>query len=603
MMEEIEMADKKQVENLISNIHAENYDEKLNLQNLNHQTMIFSDYRKKESLNGNWHFTIDPYDTGLRSNWQILEAQDASGKKLPWDYDYDGGDDIPVPSCWNLYRPEYFYYEGSAWYSRSFSYCPEMDGERVFLRVGAANYDTKVFLNEEFLGNHYGGSTPFYIELTGKLKERNIIQLCVNNHRTLDRVPMRNTDWFNYGGVYRDVDLYRLPENFIKKFFICLAPDDSYQTIQVDVAVAKEDSEDEVLFEIPELNISKSVKLQNGSCRFTVKAQLELWTPEHPRLYETIITCRDDQIRDRVGFRQIKVQGTQILLNGKEIFLRGICVHEDDAELGKSSNEADIRRRFADAKELGCNFMRLAHYPHTELAAKIADEVGLLLWEEIPVYWAIDFENPHTYQDAENQLIELIQRDRNRASVIIWSVGNENPDSDPRLSFMSRLAQTAKRWDPSRLVSAACLVNHVKIKIEDRLTAYLDVIGMNEYYGWYNRDFSELVSLGKNSSPDKPVIISETGADALAGYHSSGTDLFSEEYMEKVYQKQVEIIRKLDYIKGFSPWILYDFRASRRYNKYQKGYNRKGLIAADKKTRKLAFYVLQRFYREKALEN
>ncbi len=596
------MKNTAKVENQIDHIHREDYEQRYNFQNLNHQTMIFTENRVKESLNGPWRFTIDPYDTGARSNWNILEPKDASGKRLPWDYDYNGGDEIQLPACWNLFKPEYYYYEGSAWYAREFSYCPETPDERVFLRVGAANYDTKVFLNEEYLGNHYGGSTPFYVELTGKLKSRNVLQFCVNNTRTLDRVPMRNTDWFNYGGIYRDVELYRLPADFIKDFSIHLVPDDQYHRIQFRVRVDKAEAAGEILVEIPELKIKKAGQLEQGECSFTLEAQPELWTPDNPRLYEVQVSYRNDRIGDRVGFRQIKAEGTNLLLNGKAIFLRGICAHEDDAELGKCSNETDIRRRFADAKELGCNFMRLAHYPHTELAAKIADEVGMLLWEEIPVYWAIDFNNPATYRDAENQLLELINRDQNRASVIIWSVGNENADSDERLSFMSRLARTAKGQDSSRLVSAACLVNHVRHKIEDRLAEYLDVIGINEYYGWYNPDFEELVLLGKNSSPAKPVIITETGADALAGYHNSKSELFSEEYMEEVYRQQVAILGKLEYVKGITPWILYDFRAERRYNRFQKGYNRKGLIAADKKTRKLAFYVLQKFYAEKAGE-
>jgi beta-glucuronidase len=589
-------------ENQIDHIHCENYEERYNLQNINQQTMIYTDNRAKESLNGIWNFTIDPYDTGARANWNLLEPRDASGKRRPWDYDYNGGEEVPVPGCWNLFKAEYYYYEGSAWYAREFSYYPENPGERVFLRIGAANYETKVFINEAYLGNHYGGSTPFCVELTGKLQIRNVIQFCVNNARTLDRVPMRNTDWFNYGGIYREVELFRLPADFIKDFSIYLVPDDRYQTIRIDARADKRDAVGEILVEIPELRISQTGKLQNGEAAMTIAVQPELWTPENPRLYEVQARYKDDCIRDRVGFRQIKVKGTSIQLNGQELFLRGICAHEDDAELGKCSNEADIRRRFSDAKELGCNFMRLAHYPHTELASKIADEVGMLLWEEIPVYWAIDFTNPATYRDAENQLLELIKRDRNRASVIIWSVGNENADSDPRLSFMSRLAQTAKSQDPSRLVSAACLVNHTKHKIEDRLADYLDVIGINEYYGWYSPNFENLVLLGENSNPSQPVLISETGADALAGYHSSQSELFSEEYMEQVYRKQVAILRQLDYVKGISPWILYDFRSSRRFNRFQKGYNRKGLIAADKKTRKLAFYVLQEFYAAKAKE-
>jgi beta-glucuronidase len=596
------MAALKPVENLIEHIHSETYEAQYNLQNLNHRTMICVDGRSREQLNGMWHFTVDPYDTGLRDPWYKPYRTDTEGHRLPWDYDPDGGDPVMVPSCWNLCKPEYFYYEGSAWYAREFTYRPEQADERVFLRIGAANYDTMICLNQEYLGNHYGGSTPFCVELTGKLRENNLIQICVNNTRKLDRVPMRNTDWFNYGGIYRDVELFRAPKDFIKEFRVHLVPNNKFNEIAVAVTVSDQAAQDHVRVYIPELGLDQSFKLHNGKVDATLSVQPKLWSPEYPKLYDITVSFRTDRVTDRIGFREIRVEGTTILFNGNPIFLRGICVHEDDSQTGKASDKDDILRRFQHAKELGCNFLRLAHYPHHELAATLADEVGLLLWEEIPVYWAIDFANPATYTDAENQLLELITRDINRASVIIWSVGNENADTDARLQFMSRLAKTAKQFDPSRLVSAACLVNHEKLRIEDRLTAALDVIGVNEYYGWYDPDYQKLIQLGKNSNPDKPVIITETGADARAGHHGSRSDKFTEEYMEEVYKRQIAVIRTLDYVKGMSPWILYDFRASRRFNRFQQGYNRKGLIASDKETKKLAFYVLQQFYQEKVQE-
>ena len=175
-----------------------------------------------------------------------------------------------------------------------------------------------------------------------------------------------------------------------------------------------------------------------------------------------------------------------------------------------------------------------------EKAAQIADEMGLLLWEEIPVYWAIEFENPDSYQDAENQLQELIRRDRNRASVIIWGVGNENADTDQRLSFMGRLAKCAHKLDPSRLVSAACLINREKFAIEDRLADFLDVIGINEYFGWYEADMSLLERLLANSRPGKPVVISESGGDALAGYRGSVEELFTEDKQAAIHQHRVQ---------------------------------------------------------------
>jgi beta-glucuronidase len=398
--------------------------------------------------------------------------------------------------------------------------------------------------------------------------------------------------------LYRDIELIRVPAIFIKDLKMHLVPDGTYTSIAVRVQISDPDARGDVTVEIPELNLDRRLALRNGVCEQTIKAKPELWSPKTPRCYDVFVHYAEDRVYDRIGFRQVEVQGTDIRLNGEPLFLRGISVHEDDVRAGKYSDRVDIARRYRHAKELGCNFLRLAHYPHHELASQMADEAGLMLWEEIPVYWAIDFENQSTYDDAENQLCELITRDYNRASVIIWSVGNENADTDARLEFMKKLAGKAKSLDPSRLVTAACLVNHEKIRIEDRLTEYLDVIGLNEYYGWYRPNFEELEVLGKNSNPDKPVVISEFGAGAKAGHHGSVSEKFTEEYMENVYEKQIRTIKKLDYVRGLTPWILYDFTCPRRQNRYQNGYNRKGLIAEDKETKKKAFITLQSFYRE-----
>ena len=272
-------------------------------------------------------------------------------------------------------------------------------------------------------------------------------------------------------------------------------------------------------------------------------------------------------------------------------------MHEDDIALGRVTSEEDIRRRFEHARELGCNFLRLAHYPHHERVSEIADAVGLMLWEEIPVYWAIDFADPAVFADAENQLLELIRRDRNRASVIAWSVGNENADSDARLAFMGGLAEAARHADPTRLVTAACLVNPQTLRLEDRLADRLDVVGINEYFGWYERDFESLRTLLANARPGKPVIISETGAGAVAGLHGTADAPFTEERQAEFYRRQFAILGDFDWVRGASPWLLYDFRSERRKNAFQQGFNRKGLIAEDKQTKKAAFDVLAGEYR------
>jgi beta-glucuronidase len=592
MLERSELAD-----NALQALHDEDYDRPFDTQSLNADTLIFTRGREGQSLDGDWNFCVDLLDTGLRQKWFAMLPEAPEDRIEPWDYDPYMGETVPVPSCWQMQKEKWYFFEGSAWYTRALTHTPS-EGRRQILRVGAAQYDCKVFLNGEFLGNHYGGSTPFCVELTETLKPgRNWLMLCVNNTRTLDRVPMRNTDWFNYGGIYREVTLYDLPSTVIRDLFVRLDSDEIRVSAEVDGPA------DMARFTIPELGVDVAMPLVDGKGEIAISATPELWSPETPKLYEVRLTAGEDEIRDRVGFRTIRREGTEILLNDRPIFLRGISVHEDDETLGKVTSDADIRRRFAHAKELGCNYLRLAHYPHHERAAEIADELGLMLWEEVPVYWAIDFANPATRRDAQNQLRELIRRDRNRASVIIWSVGNENPDTDARLDFMRGLADLAKSEDPTRLTSAACLVNHAKLKIEDRLAAHIDVIGLNEYYGWYEENFEELGVIGRNSAPDRPVVISETGADGDNTDHGPERGLFSLAYQDEVYRKQIATLRELDYIKGMSPWILYDFRVERRQGIFQRGWNRKGLIAADKETRKPAFYTLAAYYAERAAQD
>jgi beta-glucuronidase len=551
--------------------------------------------RQGLSLAGDWAFTTDLHDSGLRQHWYAMEDAAPEDRALPYDWDPFNTDwSMPVPSCWQVQDERLFSFEGAYWYARHFDRASLPEGARQFLRIGAAAYECKVFLNGVYLGRHQGASTPFAVEITGALRDGgNHLMLCIDNRRSATRVPMNHTDWFNYGGPYREVEIFAVPRAFIRDLYVALVPDGSFGRIRVQAEV---EGPGVARLEIPALGVDLTLTPgADGRIDSTLEARPDLWSPASPMLYDVSLTFGQDRVADRIGFREIRRVGRDILLNGKPVFLRGISVHEDDETLGKAFDPADLRRRFAHAKELGCNYLRLAHYPHHEAAAQLADEIGLMLWEEVPVYWSIAFDNPATLADARNQLTELVRRDRNRASVIIWSMGNENPDSDARFAFMSALVETARALDPTRLISAACLVNHVRFRIEDRLAAVIDVIGINEYFGWYFPDYEELIAIGRNSNTDKPVIITETGADGVKeGGPTSG--FFSEAYMTEVYRRQIDILGRLDYIRGMSPWILYDFRAEKRMNRYQRGWNRKGLIAQDKVTKKDAFAVLAGHY-------
>lgn len=601
----------------LSDIHLENYTDQYEGKQATATDAVFMGGRETVSLNGTWKYAVDQYDTCLRQRWFRERYVDERGFTVPVDFSFDTWPEIELPVCWNVVRPEFIIYDGSMVFTKKFTF-DKKDDETVYLRIGAANYICRVFLNGTYIGMHRGGSTPAFFEVTELLQAENRILIAADSTRRPEQVPTENTDWFNYGGVYREIELVRVPKVHIKDFRIALVPDRTYRNIQVKVTLSQPVTAVAKVC-IEELGIKTEVPVAEGVGEAVIegldgtsyeeekafgeqsveKSRFELWSPEHPKLYDVTCTCLGDRVSDRVGFREIKVEQGEILLNGKPIFLRGISCHEDSVVNGKALTDEERRENIKLAKELGCNFMRIAHYPHHENMAKLADELGMLLWEEIPVYWAILFDRDKTYADAENQLKELITRDWNRASVIVWSVGNENADSDERLSFMSRLAECARAEDATRLISAACLVDGAKNQIADRLTEYLDVIGINEYYGWYSPDFEKLPQLFENSNPDKPVIITEFGADALTGLHGGLTDKGTEEYQAYVYERQIETIRNISYIKGMTPWILYDFRCPRRTAAIQGYYNRKGLLSEDKKYKKPAFFVLKEFYEEK----
>jgi beta-glucuronidase len=553
------------------------------------------------SLNGSWHYIVDPYETGLKARF-YTNAKPKDKNDLV-EYDFDKSDVLNVPGDWNTQKKELFFYEGPVWYEKSFSY-HKPEHTRVFVDFGAANYFTRVYLNGEALGEHEGGFTPFNFEITDKVKEGdNFLVVEVNNARRRDAVPALNTDWWNYGGLTRDVVLVEEPETFIQDYVIQLARG-SGQEISGWVQLTESTSEHQVTLEIPEARIKETVVTSvNGYAEFHFLANLELWSPAHPKLYDVVLSSGADKVRDSIGFRTIETRGTQILLNGKPIFLRGISLHaEAPVRGGRAFSQQDAETLLGWAHELGCNFVRLTHYPHGENMTRLADRMGLLVWSEIPVYWDIDWENPATLQNAKSQLHDMIARDHNRASVIFWSLSNETPVKPQRTIFLRELADTARQLDSTRLITSA--LNHVDETapdirtLSDPLGEYLDVLGLNEYLGWYWGRPEDADHMQWKTAWDKPLIMSEFGGGAPYGRHGGADERWTEEYQASIYQHHIEMLKKIPSLAGLSPWVLMDFHSPRRLlSGVQDYYNRKGVIS-NLGQHKQAFYVLQKYYRE-----
>lgn len=571
--------------------------------------------RKTTSLNGIWQYLMDPYDTGYfnyhserRSDkdwdayWMPTERADKNDRV---EYGFTPKYSIKVPGDWNHQDAKFLYYEGAVWYNRTFDYKKTNPKNELNIYFAGSNYYTSVFLNHIYLGEHKGGFSPFQFTIPDSLlkETKNQLTVRVDNKRFKEEIPTTNIDWWNYGGITRDVMLVETPYSAIFDYKIEYGKD---QLVHLNLVISNPSENEKIIFSIPELKFKQSLIYKNGKDYSIKIPNLKLWTPENPKLYEIVISSNEDVVKDKVGFRTIETQGTKIVLNGKSQFLRGICIHEEiPMEQRRAIDKRDAVQLLTWAKELGCNMVRLAHYPHSEYMTRAADSLGLMVWSEIPVYWAIQFGSETVYLKAKNQLIDMYQRDKNRASVIIWSVGNETPQSPERLKFMSNLAKEAKKLDPSRLVSAALLVSQKAPNwdlhtVDDSLGNYIDIVSVNEYRGWYGGDPTHNRTSVWDIKFNKPFFVSETGAESLGGYNGDTLTRWTEDYQLWFYREQVAMMKRMpSQFVGLSPWLLADFRSPKRNNPlYQEGWNNKGLI--DQKGRKKkAFFELQKYYLEK----
>lgn len=576
--------------------------------------------REPVSLNGKWNYIIDVYETGFydyrykETSSGFFQNQKPKDKSDLVEYDFDKSPLMNVPGDWNTQVPELIYYEGTVWYKKTFDDPRKDKTGRLFVYFGAANYEAIVYLNGKKLGKHVGGFTPFCFEITDKLHDtQNHLIVKVDNKRRLDGVPMSNTDWWNYGGITRDVLLVETPKTFIRDYYVQLKKD-SFDTLAGWIQLDGSEKQQIVTIEIPEINLKKTFTPDpTGKAAFempaTTKAEffaksakLSLWSPENPKLYDVNLSVGQNTVRDQIGFRVIQTRGQDILLNGKSIFLRGICIHEEaPIRPGRAYSPEDADISLGWAKELGCNFVRLAHYPHNEYMLKKADRMGLLVWSELPLYWTIQWDNPATLDNAKNQLTEMITRDKNHAAIILWSMANENPLTEARLNFIKTMIAETRKLDDTRLLTAAMekTTKDNTILIEDPLGEFLDVLGCNEYVGWYEGLPERCDGKIWKTSYNKPLVMSEFGGGALAGFHADALPRFSEEYQESLYIHQLDMLKKISFLRGTTPWILKDFRSPRRLlPDVQDYFNRKGLVS-ETGQRKKAFYVLQKFYQEK----
>ena len=598
----------------------------------NHEVPLLQNVQAYESLSlyGEWNYIVDVQEEGYydyRMNptrWGFFQNAKPQRPEDLIEYDFDKSPTMRIPGDWNTQDERLFFYEGTVWFKRSLHLPSDIfhqPSSTFLLYFGAVNYDSRVWVNGKEAGHHIGGFTPFNYDVTELLKEgENTIIVKVDNKRHAEDVPTQIFDWWNYGGITRDVKLVKVPlasfgsdsdviPSYIQDYNVQLLKAD-HKAKQREIAVSVQLNEPVhghlLTVSIPELKLSLPLLTDfNGHASDIIKVpakKLSLWSPDNPKRYRVEIKHYMTSIADSIGFRTIETRDKQILLNGQPIFLKGISIHNEKPNGGGRANTAeDARILLSWAKELGCNFVRLAHYPHHEEMVREAEKMGILVWSEIPVYWTIAWRNPKTYENAQNQLRDMIRRDHNRANVIIWSIANETPHSPERDTFLGNLAKYARSLDNTRLISMAMEVtgasNYVN-RLNDNMNQYVDVVSFNQYIGWY-RDVNDAPKMKWEIPYNKPVIVSEFGGGAKYGYHGAKNQRWTEEFQENLYIENCAMLDKIEGLAGTTPWILKDFRSPRRVlPDVQDYYNRKGLFS-DKGEKKKAFYVLKNWYESK----
>lgn len=583
--------------------------------------------RSRRSLDGRWRAIVDPYDWGYVD---VLTRRNRRGffrdekPRHPLDrveYDFDSSPELNVPGDWNTQDPSLLYYEGTVWYRTLFD-VDEAEaatvagrGDRTFLNIGAANHTTRVFLDGEELATHVGGYGQFAVEIThayGAGRHSLVVQ--VNNRREPDRVPAMRSDWWNFGGITRSVDLVTVPRTFLRDAWLTMdrdgrlvggatidGPDDLTASVElVDQGLT-------VPFEpVERAEVADGADGGGRELTIELEADVERWAPGAAVLHPVRWRATDgggttvDEVADEIGFRTVRTEGATILVNDTPTFLRGIAVHGEGPSGGRRAHgPADAATLLGWAEDLGANFVRLAHYQHDEHMVREADRRGLLTWTELPVYWNIAYDEPAVLANALAQADELVIRDRSRASIALWSVANETLPGDGRIEFLTALVDRVRSLDSSRLTTAALITlpsGELAFDVEDPLGEVVDVIAVNQYLGWYYGSLDDVPNASFTTPFGKPIVFSELGGGARHGNRGDEDQLWTEEHQAALYRAQLAMVEAQEQCAGLSPWILKDFRTPVRVLPgIQDGYNRKGLVSEEGE-RKLAFEVVREFY-------
>jgi beta-glucuronidase len=579
-------------------------------------------YRTVLDFSGIWEIKADPAHVGVEKKWH---------------HGFDAVAYAGVPGSWNEQLAEIglMNYVGPVWYQTRFHVPSALSDKKLLLRFGSADFHARVWVNGEYVGEHEGGFLPFEFDITSFVDNdtENLLVICVDNMLTYDTIPQGLTkddfvsfrknrdvsfpptvfDFFAYGGLQRPVKLTALHPFHLSE-------------VKVDTTIAGTTGHIKFEATFSQLSNAASVEISlwDGTQRLEKKikpcshstiadefiiANCQFWRPECPHLYHLRFSLQEngapvDEYQVEVGVREITVAGAKLLLNGEPIFLKGFGKHEDFAVLGKGLSYPLIVKDFQLMKWIGANSFRTSHYPYAEEIMQMADRMGFLVIDEVPAV-SLNFRHitPKTLENHKRALTELIARDRNHPSVICWSIANEpgiwgeeEAISEKAENYWAEIYQHVKSLDSTRPITLPAFAFW---KERDPSYKYSDLISINRYWGWYEIP-GEIEEAGATLKAEmellhekyqKPILVSEFGADTIDGLHATYPQLFTEEYQTQLIQKYFEIIESLPFAIGEHIWNFADFRTAQHFRRVV--LNKKGVFNRQREPKAAAFAIRQ----------
>jgi beta-glucuronidase len=558
---------------------------------------LFERHKKRRSftLDGLWKFRTVPERKGFDEKWFECFPEDFT--------------EVFVPSCWNnelgLYE-----YEGTAWYSKTFS----VNKENVKIVFHGVTGFADVYLDGKHLGSHYGSFTPFSFNVTGISEGEHTIVVCVDNtHNDADTIPLSTVDWYHYGGIIRSVEINELENVWIENCKIYYTLDDDLKSARLNMKVRLKSADGVKRSDTLRIYINDSIIYEAdveiiGESEITVENlelnDVKLWDTENPYLYYVRFETEEDDLTERIGFRKIEIKNKVLYLNKKKIYLKGVNRHEDHPDWGFAFPVKLMKKDINIIKNLGCNAIRGSHYPNSEAFLDYMDQEGLLFWEEIPMWGFPEsvLKNPLVKERGLKMLEEMIERDYHHPCIIIWGLHNEiATHTEAGYNITKAFAEKVRSMDNSRLITYASY--H---PMDDVCFTLVDIISINQYFGWYYGEIETWAGfledfksrLKGQGLEDKPIIVSEFGAAALYGEDTFECIKWSENYQEKLLNHTLKLFHDDPDIIGCYIWQYCDIRTAKEVGLTRaRGFNNKGLVNEYRKP-KLAYWSVKKIFKK-----